>query len=84
MAKMVQVTPGPFKHHELRYMEKNAHRAYKIVKELGQGGPMKYFLNFIHPVTRSLRIIVGAWRWIESAQCRRGEVGTKNESTATF
>ena len=77
MAKMVQVTPGPFKHHELRYMEKNAHRAYKIVKELGQGGPMKYFLNFIHPVTRSLRIIVGAWRWIESAQCRRGEVGTE-------
>jgi len=77
MAKMVKVYPGPFKHHRQQHVEKNAHRAYKIVKQLGQGGPMKYFLNYVHPFTRSLRIIVAAWRWIEAAQCRRGEVGTE-------
>ena len=77
MAKMIRVTPGPFKSHQQRNMEKNAHRAYKIVKELGQGGPMKYFLNVVQPFTRSVRILMATWRWIEAAQCRRGEVGAE-------
>jgi len=77
MAKMIRVSPGPFKHHKQKLMEKNAFRAVRIVKKLGQGGPMKYFLNFVHPFTRTLRIVVAAWRWIEAAQCRRGEVGTE-------
>lgn len=76
MAKMVRVTPGPFKHKKAqKLMEKNAHWAIRVVKKLGQGGPMKYFLKFVHPFTRTLRILVGAWRWVEAAQCRRGEVG---------
>jgi len=77
MAKMLRVTAGPFKHRQHHFMEKNAHRAMRIVKKLGQGGPMKYFLNFVHPFTRTLRILVAAWRWVEAAQCRRGEVGTE-------
>ena len=77
MAKMVRVTPGPFHRHSHHFMKKNAYKAMRIVKKLGQGGPMKYFLNFVHPITRTLRILVGSWRWVEAAQCRRGEVGTE-------
>lgn len=83
MAKMVRVVPGPFKHHKHKLMHKNAHRAIKVVKKLGQGGPMKYFLKFVHPFTRTLRILVGAWRWVEAAQCRRGEVGTEEAMVGT-
>jgi len=64
-------------------MEKNAHRAVRIVKKLGRGGPMKYFLKFVHPFTRSVRILVAVWRWIEAAQCRRGEVGTEEAMVCT-
>ena len=66
----------PFKKHRRANM-KNTHRAYKIVKKLGRGGPMSFFLNKVHIFTRTLRIVVAAWRWIESAQCRRGEVGVE-------
>jgi hypothetical protein len=58
-------------------MAKNTKHAVKAAKHLGQGGPMKWFLNYVHPFTRTLRLVVACWRWIESAQCRRGEVGTE-------
>lgn len=38
---------------------------------------MRWFLQRCHPFTRSLRILVGAWRWVESAQCRRLEIGVE-------
>jgi len=58
-------------------MNRNTRHAVKIVKKLGQGGPMRFFLQYVHPFTRSLRLLVGVWRWTEAAQCRRGEVGTE-------
>ena len=67
-AKMVSINPLRFK--KLKKM-------YKIIKRLGQGGPMRSFLSRCHPFTRSLRILVGAWRWVESAQCRRLEIGVE-------
>jgi hypothetical protein len=67
-AKMVSINPLRFK--SLRKM-------YKLVKRLGQGGPMRWFLDRVHPFTRTLRILVGAWRWVESAQCRRLEIGVE-------
>jgi hypothetical protein len=67
-AKMVTLNP-------LRY--KSLRKMTKIVKRLGQGGPMRFFLGRVHPFTRSLRILVAAWRWVESAQCRRLEVGVE-------
>ena len=36
---------------------------------------MREFLKTVKPFTRSMRIFVGGWRWIEAAPCRRGEVG---------
>ena len=66
----------PYKNKKLA-IAKNSARALKVVKQLARGGPMKMFLNHVHPFTRALRILVGAWRWIESAQCRRGEVGVE-------
>jgi hypothetical protein len=56
---------------------RNTKAASKIVKHLGQGGPMSFFLDYVSLFTRTLRIIVACWRWIESAQCRRGEVGVE-------
>jgi len=67
-AKMVSINPLRFK---------SLKKMYKIIKRLGQGGPMRWFLQRCHPFTRSLRILVGAWRWVESAQCRRLEVGVE-------
>ena len=60
-AKMVSINPLRFK---------SLKKMYKLVKRLGQGGPMRWFLQRCHPFTRSLRILVGAWRWVESAQVR--------------
>ena len=60
-----------------KQMRKNTRQAVKVVKKLGQGGPMRFFLQYVHPFTRSLRLLVGIWRWTEAAQCRRGEVGTE-------
>lgn len=67
-AKMVSINPLRFK---------SLKKMYKIIKRLGQGGPMRWFLQRCHPFTRTLRILVGAWRWVESAQCRRLEVGVE-------
>ena len=58
-------------------MKKNTRHAVKMVKHLGQGGPMKYFLNYVQPFTRTIRLLMASWRWVEAAQCRRGEVGTE-------
>jgi len=54
---------------------KGRKQSAKLGKHLGQGGPMHGFLQMCRPFTRTLRIIVGAWRWIEAAKPRRGEVG---------
>lgn len=67
-AKMVSINPLRFK---------SLKKMYKLVKRLGQGGPMRWFLKRCHPFTRTLRILVGAWRWVESAQCRRLEIGVE-------
>lgn len=73
-AKMVSINP-------LRY--KSLKKMSKLVQRLGQGGPMRFFLRRVHPFTRSIRILVAAWRWIESAPCRRLEVGLE-ETMVTF
>lgn len=54
--KMMRIEP--FKN-KSRALEKNSYRALRVVKKLGRGGPMKMFLNNVHPFTRSLRILVG-------------------------
>lgn len=72
--KMTSMDPSRHKH---KVIAKNASKAVKIVKKLGRGGPMHHFLSYVHVFTRSLRILVAAWRWIEAAQCRRGEVGVE-------
>jgi uncharacterized protein YegP (UPF0339 family) len=69
---MLQVEPYKTKE---RALAKNTHRAVKVVKQLAKGGPMSFFLSYVQPFTRGLRIFVGSWRWIESASCRRDEVG---------
>lgn len=66
----------PYKN-KLAANEKNSDRALNVVKKLARGGSMHYFLNYVQPFTRAVRILVGSWRWIESAQCRRGEVGAE-------
>ena len=38
---------------------------------------MKGFLGRCHPFTRAIRVVVASWRWIESAKCRRLEVGVE-------
>jgi hypothetical protein len=55
---------------------KSIKKLVKFAKMLGQGGDeMRVFLKTVKPFTRSMRITVGAWRWVEAAPCRRGEVG---------
>lgn len=78
LAKMNSVDPykNPA-HHKHRANVKNSNKALRIVKKLGRGGEMRWFLKTVQPFTRCLRIIVGAWRWIEAAQCRRLEVGVE-------
>jgi hypothetical protein len=56
---------------------KSLEKMVSIVKRLGQGGPMRFFLDRVQHFTRGLRIVVGAWRWIEAAQCFRLEVGVE-------
>jgi hypothetical protein len=72
--KMLRVEP--YKNREAAIAQ-NTHRAVKVVKKLGQGGAMHAFLNYVQPFTRSVRILVATWRWTESAQCRRDEVGAE-------
>lgn len=47
---------------------------FKLGKALGQGGVMRPFLQMCQPFTRSIRMIVATWRWIEAAKPRRLEV----------
>ena len=74
LAKMQEVEPYKHRNHA---NAKNTDRAIRIVKKLGRGGPMRWFLQTVQPFTRTLRILVGSWRWIEAAQCRRLEVGVE-------
>jgi hypothetical protein len=81
LTKMLRIVPSK---HKLKAIEKNSYHALRVVKQLGRGGPMKYFLKHVHPFTRSIRILVAVWRWIESAQCRRGEVGTEEAMVRVY
>lgn len=55
---------------------KSIKKLVKFAKMLGQGGDeMRIFLKTVKPFTRTMRIAVGGWRWVEAAPCRRGEVG---------
>lgn len=57
---------------------KSIKKLVKFAKNLGQGGDeMRVFLKTVKPFTRTMRITVGAWRWVEAAPCRRGEVGVE-------
>jgi hypothetical protein len=56
---------------------KNGRHFRKFVKRLGGGGIMHVFLDRCQPVTRSIRLLVATWRWIESAKVRRLEVGVE-------
>lgn len=49
--------------------------AFKLGKRLGQGGVMRAFLKLAQPFTRTIRLVVAAWRWIEASKPRRAEVG---------
>jgi len=62
------------------YRNKGGKFALKLVKLLGHGGPMRGFLKAMQPFTRTVRIVVGTWRWIEAAPCRRMEVGVEELS----
>jgi hypothetical protein len=66
---MVDLSPTRYKQAVLR--------SYKYYKHLGQGGPMRGFMDRCQPITRSIRITVGAWRWIESAPSRRLKMGVE-------
>mmetsp|Transcript_39430 Transcript_39430/g.94839 ORF Transcript_39430/g.94839 Transcript_39430/m.94839 type:complete len:983 (+) Transcript_39430:38-2986(+) len=54
---------------------KTMKKLLKFGKRLGQGGPVRDFIKMVKPFTRSMRLLVGGWRWFEAAPCRRGEVG---------
>ena len=59
------------------WKSKGPRKALKLIKRLGQGGPMRLFLDAVQPFTRTIRIVVAAWRWFEASKCRRSEVGTE-------
>mmetsp|Transcript_5810 Transcript_5810/g.11854 ORF Transcript_5810/g.11854 Transcript_5810/m.11854 type:complete len:907 (+) Transcript_5810:57-2777(+) len=80
LTKMENIAPYR-KHHKADV--KNTEKALKVVKHLGRGGPMRWFLQTVQPFTRTLRILVAAWRWIEAAQCRRLEVGVEEAMAFT-
>jgi hypothetical protein len=56
---------------------KTIKKLFKFAKNLGQGGQLRIFVMTVKPFTRSMRILVGAWRWFEAAPCRRDEVGVE-------
>jgi hypothetical protein len=62
---------------------KSTHRALRLVKKLGRGGDLAGFLNAVQPVTRTIRIVVAVWRWLEAAQCRRLQVGLEEAMVRT-
>ena len=49
--------------------------AAKLVKRMGQGGPMRPFLKASQPFTRTVRIVCAIWRFVEATRPRRVEVG---------
>jgi hypothetical protein len=50
--------------------------AAKMVRRIGQGGPMRPFLSEVHPFTRTVRIILGVARaWEAKIDNRLYEVG---------
>lgn len=57
--------------------KKGPGKALKVIKRLGQGGEMRFFLDRVKHFTRFVRIVVGVWRWLEAAPCRRTEVGVE-------
>jgi hypothetical protein len=56
---------------------KGPKKALKLIKRLGQGGPVRAFLKDVQPFTRFIRIVVAAWRYFEASKCRRTEVGVE-------
>lgn len=54
--------------------KRGVNTAFKMGKRLGQGGPMRAFLQAVQPFTRVIRLVVAAWRWIEASKPRRAEV----------
>jgi len=58
-------------------------QAFKLGKRMGQGGGMRAFLQICQPFTRTIRIVVATWRWIEAAKPRRLEVGVE-EAMVSF
>ena len=48
-----------------------------LLSYLVQGGEIREFIKTVKPFTRTMRILVGGWRWFEAAPCRRGEVGVE-------
>lgn len=56
---------------------KGPKKALKLIKRLGQGGPVRVFLKDVQPFTRFVRIVVAAWRYFEASKCRRTEVGVE-------
>jgi hypothetical protein len=55
---------------------KQARRAGKMVKKIGRGGPIKPFLDVVHPFTRSIRIVLAVARaWEAKVDNRLYEVG---------
>jgi hypothetical protein len=55
--------------------QKTVIKLLKFSKRLGQGGPVRAFVESVKPFTRGMRMLVGSWRWCEASPCRRGEVG---------
>jgi hypothetical protein len=53
---------------------KGVKTASRLGKRLGQGGVMRGFLKLVQPFTRTIRLVVAAWRWIEASRPRRAEV----------
>jgi hypothetical protein len=53
---------------------KGVKTAYRLGKRLGQGGVMRDFLKLVQPFTRTIRLVVATWRWIEASRPRRAEV----------
>eukprot|EP00985_Skeletonema_marinoi_P031268 scaffold37386_cov95-Skeletonema_marinoi.AAC.1 len=52
---------------------KTIKKLFKFAKKLGQGGQLRVFVKTVKPFTRSMRLLVGGWRWFEAAPCRRIE-----------
>lgn len=57
--------------------KKGPKHAAKLVKHMGQGGPMRPFLKAVQPLTRTIRIVCALWRWVEATKARRAEVGCR-------